>query len=247
MGTGRKPLVGLPSCVRTIGEHVHNIAGEKYIAAVAVAADATPMILPSLLAPVDPGAFLDAIDGLLITGSPSNVEPSQYGGEAPRDITLLDPQRDHNTLPLIRAAIERGTPMLAICRGCQELNVAMGGTLFQHTNEEPGRMDHLGSTDRPLAEKYGRAHTVSLAPDGLLATITGEASIMVNSIHNQGIDRPGERLSIEATAQDGQIEAVSVNDSPRFALGVQWHPEWEVMGDEPSRKIFAAFGAALRS
>lgn len=230
-----------------IGEHVHNVAGEKYINAVTVAAGATPMILPSLSEPLEPGAFLDAVDGLLITGSPSNVAPDLYGGSPARDATLLDPQRDLNTLPLIRAAIERGTPLLAICRGCQELNVAMGGTLLQHIDEEPGRFDHLGSQDRPLAEKYGAAHSVALMPDGLLAGITGETEITVNSIHNQGIDRPGDSLRIEATAPDGQVEAVSTDSASDFTLGVQWHPEWEVMADEPSRRIFAAFGEALRS
>lgn len=247
MATGRRPIVGLPSCVRTIGDHKHNVAGEKYIAAVAIAADATPLILPSLSEPIDPAAFLDAVDGLLITGSPSNVDPSVYGGPPARDTTMLDRQRDLNTLPLIRAAIDRGTPLLAICRGCQELNVAMGGSLIQHINEQPGRLDHLGALDRPLAEKYGEAHPVSLAPDGILARVTGESSIMVNSIHNQGIDQPGTDLSVEAMAPDGQIEAIRVKGPSRFALGIQWHPEWEVMADEPSRKIFEAFGTAIRS
>ena len=242
----RKPVVGIPSCARTIGEHVHAVAGEKYITAVVMAAGAIPMILPSLPAPIDPEEFLNAVDGLLITGSPSNVAPKLYGGPPAREGTLMDPQRDLNTLPLIRAALERATPLLAICRGYQELNVALGGTLFQHVHEQPGRMDHLGPEDRPLAEKYGEAHTVSLAEGGVLARLTGEAEITVNSIHSQGIDRPGKGLTVEAVAPDGQIEAVSVEDAPRFALGVQWHPEWDVMADAPSRRIFEAFGAALR-
>jgi len=222
------------------------VAGEKYITALTQAAGTTPLILPSLAEPVDPNDFLDAIDGLLITGSPSNVAPHLYGSVLAAQDTLLDPQRDLNALPLIRAALERGTPMLAICRGLQEMNVALGGTLFQRIDAVPGRMDHLGSKDRSLDEKYGKAHDVTLTQGGVLARITGEATISVNSIHNQGIDKLGDGLAVEAVAPDGQIEAVAVENTDRFALGVQWHPEWQVMEDEPSRKIFEVFGASMR-
>ena len=171
--------------------------------------------------------LLDRLDGLLLTGSPSNVHPSQYGGEPSHPETLHDPERDATTLPLIREAVRRDLPILAICRGIQELNVALGGTLHQRVHELPGRLNHRSRKDSPDGP-YGPAHSVALTPGGLLASLAGTNEMMVNSLHSQGIDRPGPMLRVEAVAPDGQIEAVSLPEA-RFVVGVQWHPEYKAL------------------
>jgi putative glutamine amidotransferase len=185
---------------------------------------------------------LGAVDGLLFTGSPSNVAPSHYGATA-RPGTELDELRDATALPLLRAASAAGKPLLAICRGFQELNVALGGSLHQHVHEIPGRLDHREPKDVPLEVEYGPAHAIAIAPGGLLARLSGLAEAKVNSLHHQGIDRLAPGLSVEAKAPDGQIEAVS--GAKAFLLGVQWHPEWQFARDPLSRAIFAGFGASL--
>jgi putative glutamine amidotransferase len=203
-----------------------------------------PLLIP-VGASAQAAEILQAVDGLLVPGAPSNVEPSRYGGAAPRPGTLLDPQRDETSLALLRAAIDRGKPLFAICRGFQELNVALGGTLHQHVHELPGRLDHREDESRPLDVQYGPAHSVTLTRGGLLARLTGQEHFTVNSLHHQGIDRPASGLAIEAVAPDGQIEAVSMPAAQGFVLGVQWHPEWRWAENPVSRALFAAFGAAL--
>ena len=225
------------------GASVHQ-ANDEYITAVRDGAGALPLLIPSTDAPLPAGAVLDAIDGLLFTGSPSNVEPSHYGATA-RPGTLLDVPRDVTTLPLLRAAIAAGKPVLAICRGFQELNVALGGSLFQHVHEVPGRLDHREPPNAPPEVEYAPAHSIRISTDGLLGRIQGAREAMVNSLHSQGIDRLAGGLHVDATAPDGQIEAVSMLNAPGFLLGVQWHPEWRWQDDALSRAIFRAFGAAL--
>jgi putative glutamine amidotransferase len=189
-------------------------------------------------------ALLDRIDGLLIPGSPSNVEPHHYGVAESLTPHKHDPQRDATTLPLIREAIRRGLPLLAICRGIQELNVALGGSLHQQVHDVDGRADHRAGPGT-LAEKYAPKHPVTLS--GSLARIIGAGTIQVNSLHEQAIDRPAPRLVVEATAEDGTIEAVRVADAPGFALGVQWHPEASVPSNPDSLALFRAFGEACRA
>ena len=180
----------------------------------------------------------------MVTGSPSNVDPSHYGGPAPREGNEADPARDATTLPLIRQAIARGLPLLCICRGLQELNVALGGSLHQHVHELPGRLDHRSDKSKALPDRYGPAHPIRLTPGGRLqALFDGATRIDVNSLHGQGIDRLADRLKVEALAEDGTVEAVSIRTT-RFALAVQWHPEWQVLENPWSRRLFAAFGAA---
>ncbi|HLI10229.1 MAG TPA: gamma-glutamyl-gamma-aminobutyrate hydrolase family protein [Alphaproteobacteria bacterium] len=240
-------LVGLPACVKEINEHPFHACNERYLTAVVVAAEAVPLIIPALGDSCALTALVGRLDGLLLTGSPSNVEPHHYEGPASVAGTKHDPFRDATTLPLIREAVRAGLPLLAICRGIQELNVALGGTLHQRVQELPGKMDHRMPQGQPREIQYGPRHPVRLTPGGFLAGLAGTTEIMVNSLHAQAIDRPAQRLVIEALSPDGVIEAVRVADAPAFAVGVQWHPEWRVMENPVSRALFAAFGAAVRA
>ncbi|MEK6350905.1 MAG: gamma-glutamyl-gamma-aminobutyrate hydrolase family protein [Burkholderia sp.] len=243
-----KPLVAVSADRVMAGPHPSHSAGEKYIDAVVDGADALAFVLPALGARQSVADLLEAIDGLLLTGSYSNVEPQRYAGPASAPGTLHDAARDATTLPLIRAAIEAGVPVLALCRGLQELNVAFGGTLHACVHEVPGRFDHREDKTAPLDVQYGPAHPVRIVPGGLLARIAGGASeAQVNSLHAQGIDRLGDGLVAEALAPDGLIEAIGVRDAPGFVLGVQWHPEWQYARHPLSRAIFAAFGEACRA
>lgn len=227
--------------------HDFHAAAEPYVRAVPEGAGGLPVILPSLGSGLDLDALVARLDGLLLTGSPSNVQPERYRGHTPRPETLLDPRRDATTLPLIDKALEAGLPVLAICRGHQELNVALGGSLHQHVHELDGRIDHRAPSDKPMAERYAVAHDVELASGSMLASlIGGTRATRVNSLHAQAIDRLAPGLSVEARAPDGTIEAVRVTGARRFAIGVQWHPEWMLESDELARALFRAFGEAAR-
>jgi putative glutamine amidotransferase len=221
------------------------MAGEEYIAALRNGTGALPLLIPALDPPLAPEDILASVDGLLFSGSQSDVSPRHYGGPPARKGSLQDERRDSTALPLLRAAIEVGKPVLCICRGFQELNVALGGTLHQQVHEVSGRFDHRekGAT---LAEQYGPAHPVAVAEGGVLARIVPRRSFEVNSLHGQGIDKLAPPLFADAAAPDGQVEAVSMPDARGFLLGVQWHPEWRWAENEISRAIFAAFAAALR-
>ena len=242
------PLVGIPSCIRSIHEREFHTVSERYPEAVIEVAGCLPVLIPAMGPQVDCSAVLDRLDGLLITGSPSNVEPSHYGGPPSREGTLHDPDRDATTLPLIREAVRRDLPVLAICRGIQELNVALGGTLHQRIFEMPGRFNHRRRRgSMTLDERYGPAHLVALSEGGRLRELAGGAAeIMVNSLHGQGIDRPAADLLIEAVAPDGQIEGVSLPGG-RFVVGVQWHPEYKALENPFSRALFAAFAQACHA
>jgi putative glutamine amidotransferase len=241
-----KPLIGIPADRRLLGLHHFHCVGEKYIAAVADAASAIPVLIPSLGEGLDLEPLLNRLDGILLTGSPSNVEPHRYAGLPSDPGTWHDPERDATTLPMIPRAIAAGMPVFAICRGFQEMNVAFGGTLWQKVHEIEGRLDHREDTEAPLEVQYGPAHGVELVAGGLLRELAGRDVVEVNSLHSQGVDRLGNDLEVEARAPDGQIEAFRVRSARTFALAVQWHPEWRVMNNEFSRAMFAAFGAAAR-
>ncbi len=246
MPARKKPIVGIPCDHRMIGPHPFHAVGEKYIVAVRDGAGALPLLIPVLDTPIDIAEILETVDGILLTGSPSNVAPKRYGGPRPRDGVLQDERRDATTLPLIRAIVDHGTPLLAVCRGFQELNVAYGGTLHQHVEEVSGRIDHREDKAASLDVQYAAAHDVNLTPGGTLERIAGMRTIKVNSLHSQGVDRLGDGLAVEATAPDGQIEGVRVKDAGAFALGVQWHPEWRFWENAFSKKLLAAFGEAMR-
>jgi putative glutamine amidotransferase len=235
-------IIGIPSCMRKIKERVFHGVNARYPNAVIDATGCLPILIPAIGARVDVCHILDRLDGLLLTGSPSNVHPDEYGGAPSHPDTLHDPERDATTLPLIREAVRRDLPILAICRGIQELNVALGGTLHQRVHELPGRLNHRSRKDSPDGP-YGPAHNVTLSSDGLLASLIGATEVMVNSLHSQGIDRPGPALRVEAIAPDGQIEAVSLPEA-RFVVGVQWHPEYRVLENPLSRALFSLFAEA---
>ena len=222
------------------------MVGEKYIEAIAVGANAMPVLIPALGGKLDVAAALESFDGLLFTGSASNVEPQHYGGPASQPGTLHDPNRDATTLPLIPRAIAAGVPVLAICRGFQEMNVAFGGTLHQRLHEIDGYLDHREDESDPLDKQYGPAHEVLLEPGGGLRKIAGQDRLEVNSLHWQGIDVLGKDLVVEARAPDGVIEAFRAARSASFALAVQWHPEWQFAQNSFSSALFAAFGEASR-
>jgi len=241
-----RPLIGISTCRRDLEPHFFHIAGEKYIDAVLKGAGGVPVLIPAVGDVVDPGEFLVRLDGLLLTGSPSNVEPRQYAGRESDPGTLHDPHRDATTLPLIRAAVAAGVPVFAVCRGFQEMNVAFGGTLHQKVHEVPGMQDHREDLADPLDVQYGPAHAVTLAAGGLLARLAGTDRAMVNSLHGQGVDRLGQGLVVEALAPDGMIEAFRVAGAATFAVGVQWHPEWRVLENPFSLALFRAFGEACR-
>jgi putative glutamine amidotransferase len=241
----RKPMVGISSDLVTIDGHRFLAAGEKYLLPVA-AIGARPRLLPSLgIESVED--LLDGLDGLVLTGAVSNIEPHHYGGGEEARCPPFDPARDATTLPLIEACLRRRMPLLAICRGMQELNVALGGSLHARVHEQPGRFDHRAAKGQPQELQYAASHDIRLTPGGILAGLAGSEMARVNSLHWQGIDRLAARLVVEATAPDGTIEAVRVGDAEGFTLGVQWHPEWRFAEDRLSQAIFGAFGSALRS
>jgi putative glutamine amidotransferase len=241
-----RPLIGIPADRRMVGAHPFHMVGEKYARAVLDAAGAAPVLIPALAEELGFEELLERLDGLLFTGSPSNVEPRHYQGVPSEPGTLHDPARDATTLPLIRRAVEAGVPVLGICRGFQEMNVAFGGSLHQKLHELAGFLDHRDDETQPLEVQYGPAHEVTLEPGGVLRTLSGSERIRVNSLHSQGIDRLGPGLAVEARAPDGVIEAFRVPDARRFAVAVQWHPEWQVMSNPFSRALFATFGDASR-
>ena len=240
------PVVGIACDRRMIGDHAFHVVGEKYIAAVRDGAGVLPFLIPVLDPPITPDQLLPHVDGLLFTGSLSNVAPHHYGGHEPRDPKLLDEARDASTLPLMRIAEGAAMPMFAICRGFQELNVAFGGTLHQHMDES-GFEDHsVGERKRNLDRAYGPVHDVIVEPGGVLHSLVNMDRFKVNSLHSQGIDRLAPPLRKEAVAPDGAIEAVSMPDAKAFLLAVQWHPEWRHWEDPVSKAMFAAFGDAVR-
>ena len=204
------------------------------------------MVLPSLEG-VDIEAVLDRVDGVLVPGSRSNVHPSRYGAEPDPSSEPYDTARDASSFALIAAAIRKGVPLLAICRGMQELNVVFGGTLISEIQEQPGRDDHRAPVSTDQNERFAIRQDAIIEPGGELAKTLAAVRIRVNSLHRQGIGVLAERLAIEATAPDGTIEAVRVIDAPGFAIGVQWHPEYWVESDEPSSRLFAAFGRAVKA
>ncbi|WP_075180913.1 gamma-glutamyl-gamma-aminobutyrate hydrolase [Pantoea sp. 1.19] len=234
------PLIGVILCQSEAGGHPIQTVHNKYLQAIFLAGG-VPLALPHGL--IDFPRALDnslaRLDGILLTGSPSNIEPHHYG--QPDREPHADPGRDRLALALVNACAARQMPLFAICRGLQEMVVACGGTLLREVHATFGYQDHRENPAAPLADQYAPSHDLWLEPHGLLAQLCGEARRwQVNSLHQQGIDSPGPRLRIEARAGDGLIEAVSLPDQP-FALGVQWHPEWHSDADPLSQRLFAAF------
>ena len=245
MAGKKRPVVGIPADRRMIGPHPFHAVGEKYIAAVVQAADCLPLLIPVLETPLDVSQVLAHVDGIFFPGSPSNVEPTRYAGEPSVPGTLHDPHRDSTTLSLIPRALADGIPVFGVCRGFQEMNVALGGTLHQRVHEA-GFHDHREDKEQPLDVQYGPAHDVVLEEGGLLRQLAGTDRIRVNSLHGQGVGKLAPDLAVEARAPDGLVEAFRVKSSRTFAVAVQWHPEWQVMNNPFSRALFAEFGRATR-
>lgn len=242
-----EPLIGVPCDRKQIGLHPFQAVGEKYIRALIDCAVGMPLLIPSLSPALNPESLLTRFDGILLTGSHSNIEPHHYSDEPSFAGNLHDPARDGTTLPLIHAAVRLKIPVLALCRGFQEVNVAFGGSLWQKVHEVPGFMDHREDSTQTLDLQYGAAHELSLTPGGLLAGIAGSEKVRVNSLHGQGIRRLGAGLTIEATAPDGLIEAIRLDSDATFLLAVQWHPEWHVLEDPFYLGIFQAFAGAVHA
>jgi putative glutamine amidotransferase len=239
------PLVLVTSDVREADGYVMHVALEPYLLALTYAG-ATPLVLPSLGDALDLQGLLARVDGVLFTGARSNVHPSRYGAEPSERHEPYDLARDATTMRLIPLALESAVPLLAVCRGFQELNVALGGTLVTEAQERPGSLDHRAPIDRPNDERFRLVHDVTFGDDSALAALLGATCIKVNSVHRQAIDRLAPRLIVEGRARDGTIEAVRVAGARAFAYGVQWHPEYWAKTDAASGALFRAFTEAAR-
>ncbi len=242
-----KAVIGISCCQKPFDplEPLEHAASDTYVRAVSDFIGACPILIPASGGEAEVASLLAILDGLILTGSQSNLEPTLYGGDPHPPDTPEDKSRDGITLPLIRAAIAAGVPLLGICRGFQELNVALGGSLHQQLRNVPGRMNHWRPL-RPLAElRRKKAHAIQVVPGSWLHQVAGSPEIVVNSFHEQGIDRLAADLVAEGFAPDGTIEAVRVTDSRSFAVGVQWHPEYDIEANAISQRIFESFGAAV--
>jgi putative glutamine amidotransferase len=242
-----KPIVAVPADIRAFDGATWHAVQHQYVRAALNAAGVMAFIVPAFEAGYDTDAVLDRVDGVLVSGSASNVHPSLYGAEARETDGPFDPARDATSLPLIRRALDRAIPLLAICRGIQELNVALGGSLAGEIQEQPGIWDHRRPEGVDRDGMYAIRQSVFVREGSCIAGILGPGEIRVNSLHRQAIAKTAPRLQVEATAEDGTIEAVSVIDARAFAVGVQWHPEYWAETDKPSNQLFAAFGDAVRA
>lgn len=242
-----QPMVAVVCDVRVFDRYRWHAAPEPYLRAALDVAGVLPLLVPAFGAAIDVPGLLARVDGVLLTGSKTNVHPSHYGVAPSAPYEPYDEERDATSLPLIRGAIEHGVPLFAICRGVQELNVALGGSLATEIQEHDGRDDHRAPESEDQDERFAIAHPVTPTAGGRFADIVGDGSVAVNSLHRQAIERLSPKLAVEAVAEDGTIEAVSVTDAPGYAVGVQWHPEYWAATDTPSRQLFEAFGAAVRT
>ncbi len=244
-----KPLVGISCCTKQFGVFgmPNHAASDTYVRATDHVVGGVPVLMPANGPMADIETLLDRIDGIILTGSRSNVHPDFYDGPPHAEGTWEDPARDQMTLPLIKAAVARGVPLLAICRGFQELNVALGGSLHQRLQDVPGKIDHSTPMQPSALVRQGKAHSIRVTPGGWLHRLAGATEIAVNSLHNQGIDRLAPGLVVEGIAPDGTIEAVRVvNPATGYVVGVQWHPEYDWPTDTLSRGIFEEFGDMVR-
>lgn len=239
------PIVGIVCNRWQSSDGISQRVGEPFVSAVRDGVGALPLLVPALDPPLSALDVLETVDGLLFTGAESNVFPERYGATPARENILFDEARDATTLPLLGAAIAAGKPVLCICRGFQELNVALGGTLFQEVHKVPGRFDHRERPDAELDIQFGPAHKVTISEGGILSRIVNRRHFVVNSLHGQGVNVLSPVLFAEAHAPDGQIEAASMPSAKSFVLGLQWHPEWRWADNALSRAIFAAFADAF--
>ncbi|MEE9314231.1 MAG: gamma-glutamyl-gamma-aminobutyrate hydrolase family protein [Rhizobiaceae bacterium] len=245
-----KPIIAVTSDYRHMEPYMWHCVPAPYVNAATDVADVLPLAVPVTGSRLDIDSLLGRVDGLLVTGSRTNVHPSNYGEEETKDHEPFDPDRDATTLPLIRAAIKQGVPVLAICRGIQELNVAMGGTLTAEFQKKRNIDDHGYPWEGTPDERFALAHGLKIKQGSCIAEILKDEieddSVEVNSLHTQALNELGNNVVVEATSHDGTIEAITVKGAPGFVVGVQWHPEYWAATDSPSATIFKAFGTAAR-
>ena len=243
-----RPLIGIIGNRHMINDtYETQAAGRMNCEAVAEVVGGVPMIVPSDPALVAVEDLLESCAGFVFTGGRPNVHPEEYGEEPTEAHGEFDRARDTLTLPLIRACVERGQPILGLCRGFQEVNVAMGGSLYPEIRDLPGRMNHRMPPDGTLEEKFALRHEVTFVEGGPFHRLMGAQSVMTNTLHGQGIKAAGPRVVIDGTAPDGTPEAIYVNGAPGFTLAVQWHAEYRADADPVSRPLFEAFGEAARA
>jgi len=241
-----RPVLGLIACTRDVGGETAQVVINRYVAAASRHADASTLLVPTLAGAVDPIDIVPRLDGLLLTGSPSNVETHRYGVEASDAAGPFDPDRDDMAMRLVAAMLDAGKPVFGVCRGLQELNVAFGGKLRRDLGDNNRSLSHHAADGATLDQMFAHEHEVTLAPTGVLRHSLGAERIRVNSVHYQGIDTLGDGLTIEATADDGVVEAVSAWVGRAPVLAVQWHPEWNADTDPQSAGFFQILGCALR-
>ncbi len=245
-----KPIIGVPAGFNQDSTRPtpHHGVGGKYMQAIMAGANAVPVMIPAFGTDLCFDTLLNVMDGLLLTGGRANVEPHHYGGPPFPDDEYIDPARDSTVLPLVRACVDRGIPVFGICRGIQEMNVAMGGTLHYRVHVLDGKMDHRMRRDTEDMElRFGPRHLIALTEGGYLHSLLGETETIVNSLHGQAIDRPAPGFEIEAVAEDGVIEAVRMPSAKNFTIGVQWHAEWRFDEHPLGTRLFEEFGNAARA
>ncbi|SEK38920.1 gamma-glutamyl-gamma-aminobutyrate hydrolase family protein [Roseovarius nanhaiticus] len=242
-----RPVIGIIGNQHVIDDRypLHGV-GRMNLEAVSTVAGGLPYMIPADPALVSVEELMRVCHGFVLTGGRANVHPDHYGEPATEAHGAFDPARDAITLPLVRACVEAGLPIFGLCRGFQEMNVAMGGTLYPEIRDLPGRDNHRMPPDGTLEEQFALRHVVSFADGGVFHRLMGAREVMTNTLHGQGIKTPGARVVIEGHAPDGTAEAIHLQGAEGFALGVQWHPEWNAADDPVSRPLFAAFGAAAR-
>jgi len=242
-----RPVVGIITNATLLNDQYPAFTGGTMnCEAVAKVSDCLPLLIPADPGLVSVDELLETCDGFVLTGGRPNVHPGEYGEPATEAHGDFDPARDAITLPLVQACVERGQPVFGICRGFQEVNVAMGGTLYPEIRDLPGRTNHRMPPDGTLEEKFELRHCVSVSEAGVFHRVLGKTQVMTNTLHGQGIKTAGARIVIDGTAPDGTPEAIYVRDAPGFTLAVQWHPEWNAVNDPVSRSLFTAFGDAAR-
>ncbi|MEZ5778404.1 MAG: gamma-glutamyl-gamma-aminobutyrate hydrolase family protein [Paracoccaceae bacterium] len=243
----KRPVVGIIGNMNLINDDypVH-AGGTMNSTAIAQVSGCMPLLIPADPRLVGVDELIEVCDGFLLTGGRPNVHPEEYGEAATEAHGAFDRCRDAITLPLIRACLERGQPFFGICRGFQEVNVALGGTLYPEIRDLPGRMNHRMPPEGTLEEKFALRHMVHFAEGGVFHRLFGAREVMTNSLHGQGIKTDGKGIRIDGWAPDGTPEALHVEGAKGFTLAVQWHPEWNAGADPVSRPLFEAFGSAVR-
>ena len=242
----RKPVVLMSMGAQERKGHDYQVMTHKYITPLVEIAGCVPVLVPTCCGTDDLEQYLDMAHGVYLTGAGSNIDPTLYGQENLTPEKGQDRDRDLFDLPLIKAAIARGLPVFGICRGMQEINVALGGDIHQKVYAEPGFNDHRENPEDPVAVQYAEAHKVRIEPNSWLARVLGRDEIGVNSLHGQGIKTLGKGLEPLARAEDGLIEAFHAPSLSPFLFAVQWHPEWQAAQNPDSVKMFEAFGEACR-